>query len=245
MQVDFYTNVEGMDTTYPIIKASEVEMPWMGESRKRFATARKDFTKGKQTGAHMCSGIVHLMQTGWVLTTWHDFVIKTYAGSDNFDWAVPSGAVNNAVNSNAVGSFAPNQFGDFAKLPPQTLKTVVKLHTPWRFHMPKGWGLMMSPLQYVNETRFSSSVGIIDPTINNELNPILYWHVLDGETLVKAGTPLCHLIPIKLDQEFDFVVRDRTEKEATWTNFYRLAYDSMFVTNRKVLSKAYEKFFRR
>jgi hypothetical protein len=244
MKVDFYTSIEGMDTTHPIIKASEVDMPWMGESRKRFVNTRKDFTKGKQSGAHMCSGIVNLMNTGWVITAWHDLVIRTQTGSDSFDWAVPSGAINDAVNTTSVGSFGPNQFGDFVTLPPQTLKTLVKLHTPWRFHMPKGWGLMMAPLQYVNEDRFTSTMGIIDPRINNELNPILYWHVLHGETLVKAGTPLCHLIPIKLDEQFDFDVRTSTEKEAVWNKFYRLMYDSTFITNRKMLSKAYDKFFR-
>ena len=44
---------------------------------------------------------------------------------------------------------------------------------------------------------FAAAHGILDPMQSHEINLQLFWNVLEGETLIRAGTPLAQYIPIK------------------------------------------------
>jgi hypothetical protein len=244
-KIEFYSITEGIKEAYPIIPIGNVKMPWFAEAKQAFLKRKTDYTlgAGQHSGTHMCSGIVDMMQTGWVVPAWHDLVITTNGDGESFSWNTPTSHLKDMLNGvEPVADFSKEYFADYVKLPPQTLKTVLKLHTPWRFKVPKGWGLMYLPLPYINETRFSSAIGILDPANANELHAILFWHELNSQTLIKAGTPLFQVIPVRLDAPLDFEVRDMNEQDDKWRKMMNIK-GLTWVGNKAVKRMVYDKFF--
>lgn len=213
MKIEFYSVVDGIELMYPPVKATDIPMPWVKGVRELYATMQKDIGAWSVTGAHMCSGIREFLDNAYVLTSWHDVIIKTYGDGHSFEAETTVTNASLVNDRKGVEFFPPKQFGDYATLPPQTLKSIIKIPTPWRFNMPKGWGLLYAPLHYGDENRFTSVVGVVDPKVLNELNAVFFWHVLEGSTFIKAGTPMCYLIPVKLDETMEVTIRGATEKE--------------------------------
>ena len=243
-EFEFYTTIPGLAHVFPIVPTRRVKMPWLAESQSRFRAimnSNRNSPAVKSTASHMCSGIGELAQAGWVLTTWHDIEITTNGDGRMFEWKIPP--MNRTLHFSHISSFDPDLFGDFVDFPPQSLKTLVKINTPWHVRAPRGWGLLMIPLQYHNETRFSGCTGIIDPELSSILNGLLFWHVLNDRVLLPAGTPLCQIIPIRLGSTPEFLCRDAgpqelaqidldlTVRQGSWTNSNRRArevYRSFF-----------------
>ena len=235
---EFYSLDESIAYSYPIKRITELEMPWVKLSQKHFAETKKDFSQQNHVASHMCSGIRGVMENGWVITMPNDIYIETN-GTENITWATPD-------VSKKLNFFPPELFGNYVNLPPSTLKTIIKIDTTWRFKAPDGWGLLMLPIQYISENRFTSTMGIIDPKICNSINPVLFWHTINGNEMIKAGTPLCQLIPIKLDKfdnEFNAIIRNSTEKERQFESVYINTKRNTWVTDRKLLINLYNKFF--
>ena len=229
MKIEFYTVVEGIELTHPPIPISEVKMSWIKRSQDFLRTQIKDDPVQTITAAHLCSGIRNLISTGYAITAWHDIEITTYGDGSQFTWYVPGTNIQSmGLKEDPISSFPPKIYGDHAVLPPQTLKTIIKIPTPWRVRMPKGWGLMFVPAHYSDENRFTSLVGVLDTEISTSLNAVLYWHCLNEKIVIKAGTPLFYVVPIKLDDELDVTVRVATEKERKWETVSRTVRDSVF-----------------
>lgn len=238
--VEFYSHVAGLKELYPILPAKELALPWRTESAHRAAEWAKDYTRSTHGAAHKCSGIMGFVQMGWVVTAWHDFVVVTNGDGKTLEWKFSADRIlHSALDGPPLGMFAPPLFGDLPStpLPPNTVQSVLKVHTPWFYSVPKGWGLLMVPLDYSAESRFTSAIGVLNPRISRQVNPILYWHVLKGETLVRAGTPLCRMIPIRLDTPLNTVVRDATDEEVQYQKFMALISTSTWQRNHGILGK--------
>jgi len=220
----------------PIIRTKSLKMNWIDASRKDFGG---DITKNAM---HMCSGIRGIAGAGWVVTTWADSIIRTNDDGGSISWQMPTEGVVDIVNTAPHVAFPTLDLGGAMPLLEGTLGTLIKVSTPWCFKAPKGWGLLFLPLQYHGETRFYSSIGVLDPRLSNEINPILFWHSKNSDEFVKAGTPLCQLVPFKLD-EFDSDFRMATEKEIEWRKKVRYLRITQFKPNLLFLSNLYEKFF--
>ena len=54
----------------------------------------------------------------------------------------------------------------------------------------------MLPVAYSDNVDFEACIGILDPSVSTEINVQLYWNRFGDISKVKAGTPLCHLIPL-------------------------------------------------
>ena len=232
LSVSFLSLMPHIEDIYPIVPSKEVTLPWIKEAELEADKYKNVYNHGRiHSGAHKCSGIIGLHHKGWIIQSWHDFVIETNGDGESFISYLPSSAPNDIVGgqrgAGAVGHFAPAKFGSLpsTSLPANTLRGIVKLHTPWTFYITPGWGLMMLPVEYIKEHRFTSAIGVIDPRFSQQLNPILYWHVLSGSTLVKAGTPLCRLIPVPINDRWTTTVRQATKKE------YDFYYDRQKLTS--------------
>lgn len=237
-RVEFYSYFRGLETAYPLLPASEMSIEWRPDSAKRVKEISKNYKIDNHVGTLRCSGITQMTQIGWIMTAWHDFVVRTNGDGTTIHWSVPSKAIVNALGgAEPLTLFYPHQYADLegAQLPPQTVKSLLKVHTPWRFRISRGWGLMMLPLQYTTEARFTAAVGIVNQRHADQLNPVLFWHVMKGETLIKAGTPLCQLVPIPLASP-DAVIRSITNKELAFERLYALAYRGTWSRNRKALN---------
>lgn len=242
LSVTFVTSLPYLQDAYPIYSAKQIPMPWIKESQEWAVPRQEEYTKGRIHGmAHRCSGIMTFINKGWVLPAWHDFVITTNGDGHSIKTELPSSAPKNAMGVATVGGFHPSYFGDLpsAPLPARTLKTILKIHTPWSFNITPGWGLIMLPLEYIKEHRFTSTTGILNPSISNGLNAVLYWHVLNGSTLIKAGTPLCRLLPIPIDDRWTHTVREETNEEAKYHKARRFFQSSQWVTDHTLLIRLY------
>lgn len=238
--IEFYSKVPGLKEIYPIKPAKELPLPWRAESMKRSAEWEKDYMRPTHGAAHKCSGIMGFVQTGWVVTAWHDFVIVTNGDGKTLEWKFANERFLSATLEGApLGVFGPALFGELpmTPLPASTVQSVLKVHTPWFYSVPDGWGLLMLPLDYTKETRFTSAIGVLNPRISRQINPILYWHVMKGETLVQAGTPLCRLFPIRLNTAWDTVVRDATPEEVEYQKFLTIISNSTWQRSHRILGQ--------
>jgi hypothetical protein len=144
-----------------------------------------------------CPGIKKIISTGWIVTAPADFIIKTNGDGSHLEWAEPYRFTKISEGRDAyVSAHGPAQAEPLLDDPETTLKTVVKLETPWRVEASDDIVLLQLPVSYNNESRFMAATGILDTRYGHLLNIQLFWKNLEGETLVKAGTPLCQLIPI-------------------------------------------------
>jgi len=247
LSISFLSLMPHLEDVYPIVPSKDVVLPWVKEAEQVSAQYNDIYAQGRiHGGAHKCSGIIGLHHKGWILQSWHDFVIETNGDGESFVSHLPSSAPNEVIKNQAVGHFAPSKFGSLpsTSLPANTLRGIVKLHTPWTFRMTPGWGLMMLPVEYIKEHRFTSAIGIINPRISQQLNPILYWHVLSGSTLVKAGTPLCRLVPVPINDRWTMTVRRATPDEYAYFYAQHTIVASRWSRAYGVLGRLYDKVVR-
>lgn len=245
LEVTFLSLMRGLEHVHPIYPAKELTLPWVKESQDEVAPRLTDYSHGRiQGAAYKCSGIMGYHHKGWILSTWHDFVIDTNGDGESFISHVPSSTVNGVLQgSNAIAHFSPSLYGKLPStpLPPNTLRGIVKLHTPWTFRITPGWGLLMAPLEYAKEHRFTSATGVINPRISQQLNPILYWHVLEGSTYVKAGTPVCRLIPIPINDQWTMTCRESTPDEYNFYFDHMLINQTRWFGNHSAVGRFYDR----
>ncbi len=164
------------------------------------------------------SGIRKLITTGWVVTAPADFLIKTTGDGLFFDWAEPIKFTKGTPGTaNYISSHTRSQVEPLIDDASNTLKTVVKVETPWRLDASDDLIFLQIPISYNREARFTAAHGFLDPKYMHAVNVQLFWHVLEGETLIRAGTPLCQLIPIEKStlsmSKFDVEIGKATEQD--------------------------------
>jgi hypothetical protein len=202
--------------------------------------------RAKGGDIRQCPGIVQYMKRGYIIKAWHDIHIKTDESGDSFTWESSTSRYeiltnhqyekNSNVDSDVISaqvekeasSFSQNIFFDFFPRK-NTLKQVIKINTPWFVKLPKGYGALILPIFYDNEERFTTIPGIIPTDYLEKLNVQLYWHNLGSEnsSVIKAGTPLAKIIPIKLE-DWDLEVREINLNDTKKLNVFRLAHDMTF-----------------
>jgi hypothetical protein len=197
----FYSLDQNVASLYPIVPASEIDRDFNGVGT-RFVRPES----GKQTVKN-CPGIKVLYNTGYVLRAPVDFLIKTGPDVQNFEWEVPFMFKKQMPNYTIPGAeYYVNWHSEWQTEPviPREIEntdkpylhTAVKVETPWRVKASDDILLMQLPVSYNNEARFTAAQGIVDPKYMHAIPVQLFWHVLEGETLVKAGTPLAQYVPI-------------------------------------------------
>lgn len=207
-KVKFYSSIPGVKETYPIIKSSSHKRKWAESAAHAFKEKTKDLVNYQNTitGVIKCPGIFDLVNTGWILPAWCDFIIET--SDDNISWRTPSMlegiTCGEDFNKPPISFISTDQKIMSIPMSEENHFCLVKVNTPWIVDIPKGWELLILPVSYSDDTRFESTQGVIQPSSHMEINPQLLWKVKNGIELIKAGTPLCQLIPIKEDQiEFE------------------------------------------
>jgi hypothetical protein len=216
--VTFTTNVPGMDRLCPVSPASEEKTPgWVSRAHEVFKATMRDPAnlQSRVMSVSRCPGMREIMQRGFVVRTWHDFTIKTNGDGHSMSWVTPDEQLKSVVGGDPLVLHNKENFADYfgADWPPHYCKTIIKIQTPWRFSLPKGYVFMVIPVPFNEDTRLESVTGILDPEHSTELNLQIYWKVLCGTELVRRGTPLCYLIPVKRHEPFVLESRVATKEE--------------------------------
>lgn len=192
--IKFYSFIPEYTKNFPIRKISLSDYEWISRLKEDF-----DLNPQQKIHTAKCPGIMIMCKTGWVQTAYQDIEVETFGDGVDFNWKteidqskIPE--VGHILND-YVHYHTPDQFDRFKPLPSNTLKTILKIHSPWFVEIPKGYSLLRLPVPYQDNNDFSVASGILN--YNNFINIQLYWHCLDGKKTIKKGTPLCQFILIK------------------------------------------------
>jgi len=208
----FYSLQEGVADLYPIIPTASVKRPWIKLPSNPHPNDGSIATKN-------CPGIKLMLNAGWVLTAPADFIITTDGDGVNFKYSEAQrfNLEQGSGQDKYIDFHDQNQTERILDDPSKSLKTVVKIHTPWRVELDDDYLLLQVPVHYSNEKRFTPATGLLDPRYAHVLNVQLFWHVLNGEELVKAGTPLIQYIPIPrkayVSSHFNFICDEATDED--------------------------------
>jgi len=178
---------------YPIEKVKVTDFKWI-------ANMLKHLKKHKNWKAHTgrCPGIISTVKVGWIHKAYQNFTIETNGDMDTFKWETDIDQANTSygkIIGDYINFHETEQLADFKIMPLHTLRTLIKINSPWYVNIPKGYKLLCMPVPYPDQNIFTAAWGILDR--DNVLNVPLYWHIPDGKVLIKKGTPLCQYVLLK------------------------------------------------
>ena len=231
----FYSLEPGVAEVWPIIPAHKLKRAWMQRNDPPDPDNGNMHTKN-------CPGITKLVSMGYVLRAPADFIIKTDKDNNTtFNWSEATRFnTEDPNNPRYIGFHNQHQTEPTLDDPTKTLKVAVKVDTPWRVKASDDILLLQVPVSYNNEPRFTAAHGILDPRFAHVVNVQLYWHVMDGETLIKAGTPLCHYIPVQRDfgiQNIDLIVDDANEDDKILEKAFNYSNQAIFLQHDNLKSR--------
>jgi len=214
--VRFVNEVPGVETTHPIIPAKHYKYNWMSALNKDVVAHNSSCPVTSLKGnTARCPGIIDLHKTGFIVPAPFDFTITTNGSKDSFEWRMHiDPKVLNKDNTQPYISLHPKeQLHNYSPSRDDSLDVIVKVNTYWKLLSSPDIVFLQMPIAYPDHNIFSACHGIIDSDKYNTMNLQLQWHKLSGEHLVKAGTPICQLIPIPKNLVVDLKVEQITDSD--------------------------------
>jgi hypothetical protein len=220
----------------PIEPSKDVKYNWVKEAMKDYKKIREEEDPIKFKFSHItrCPGINQIQKTGWIQRSWQDIAIKTNGDGKSFHWLTPIDQNKTDVDHTWKWPYV-NQHPEslYAKFnpDPKSLKTVIKIQSPWMAYIPKGYYLMSMPIPYPDNKDFTASIGFLDPDFGpNFLNVQIFWHTLNDEIVIPAGTPLCQYILVKKNN-VKSLVREYEKKDIDNLRLRAATIDNQWVSN--------------
>jgi len=214
-KVIFQAKIPGIETFMPIILASSYKPKWLATAKSEYSKkyagqyAGQYPTERRITSVHRCPGIIDLLNSGWIVRAWQDITIETFGDNESFKWNAAV-ATNQFTNLDDIGGMPASLLTDYLPKRIDTLKSVIKFNSPWLVTVPKGWSLLSMPMLYSDDGRFTSCPGILDTEMDKFVNIQVFWHKLNSIEVIKAGTPLAHLILIPTRKAMEMEMRPYT-----------------------------------
>jgi len=237
-KIEFFSKVQGLADTYPVIKSIEYQPRWA-------KICRDDYIKQKDTlqpsHLQLCPGIFDIMKHGFIVPMWHDAVIKTTRDREDFDFTLPSKHLANLRGGDPIGTH-PYDITKFLPKRHYSKHAIVKMNTPWNVIAPPGIKFLVLPIPYPDTHELESAIGILDPAVSTEINFQCYLNIGEGEILVKAGTPIMQLVPLT-EHQYELVVRDMNEKDSKWLEKREYLNVFGFKLNKQKIKESFIKHF--
>lgn len=240
-KVVFECLIPGVARLMPMLEAKDTRHAWVHRAIAEFTADRKKANFGMEKAVYTarCPGIFNLQRHGWIMRTWQDITIETFGDGSRFEWT--SALDQQALCKQAgeyVGFHPDIQLSKYMEhWPANTLRTLLKIQSPWRCVVPKGYYLMEMPVAYADENRFTTVSGFFSHEQGPaQMNPQFMWHVMNGKTLIKAGTPIAQYILIPKDK---YKMEIKTDGEATEHEFFELANNHRFIKNYAEVKRIY------
>jgi len=163
-----------------------------------------------------CMSFFESLSMGWILKTPGDIEVNIQNGEMSFDWDMDLELVSNQ-STDLMNSTYPEDI------------VLIKLATPWRAVAKEGWSLLVVPPLNRPAEIFESTAGVLNADeFDGRINSIVKWHDLGYSGIIKKGTPISQLIPIKRTEHTDGSnCRPSTEEEdlAKERHYVQLASD--------------------
>jgi hypothetical protein len=177
----------------PLIPIREHKFKWVEEAKEFYKTANHPV---KTTS---CPGMFSMLNTGWIHRSYMDIRVETYKDGDSYK------TMTSYDQERIAGEAGPfvGQYIDFHSsiqtqwidFPKGSSRTMLKIQSPWFVEIPKGYSLLMMPIPYADDARFTAAHGLLKG--NNYLNVQLFWNQKEGIEIIKKGTPLNQMVLIK------------------------------------------------
>lgn len=233
MKIEFFSSVVGVADSFPILESKKNLPSWMYDARREFA----DKNNKRELTITRCPGIVEALTKGFIVTAWHD--IDVVSGENELNAASPSELLNTILEGNpSLQVQSGDGIGKFLPRRPWSNKNILKINTPW--HIKSNVKFLMIPIPYTDMFEYESCIGVLDPAISSEINVQGYVNGR-GTFTIRAGQPICQLIPLT-EEQYTFVVRDMNEEDEKWLKTRQFLNNSTFILNKSVIKSAYGKF---
>jgi hypothetical protein len=240
-KVVFECLVPGVEQLMPMVEAREIKHQWVKKAVAEFSADRKKPNFGTQKSMYTgkCPGIFSLQRHGWVMRTWQDIVIETFGNGSRIEWATPIDQKSLAKHvGDYVGFHSEAQLkGYMENWPSNALSTVVKIQSPWRCTVPKGYNLLEMAVPYGDENRFTTLSGFFSHEQGPaQMNPQLLWHVPIGKTLIKAGTPIAQYMLVPTNK---YAMEIQALQKADKHEVFNLLSEHRFIKNYAEVKRFY------
>jgi hypothetical protein len=218
----FFSLHPAVHTLHPITKAADLDRKWVKEERDDYRDRLSRCPVGKilETSSYQhpnsigrCPAINSIMRTGYVVYAPADFKVHTNGDGHTILFTTtpfnPPSSEYVVLHETDVTKWLMDSSKD------RTVDQVVKINTTWRVQADDDVVFLQTKVPFVNETRFSAVSGILDPRTAYEVNVQLLWHLMEGDTTVRAGTPLCCYVPMsrRMLEDLDMSVDVATPKD--------------------------------
>ena len=227
--IEFFSVIEGVAEAYPVVQAKKALPSWVSEARKE---------KNDATSITKCPGIFELFGAGYILPLpWDVEVESTNQRLEAFMNPVMEELLKKPPvqiqDGDSIAKHLPKR--------PWSNKSVLKINTPW--HIKSKHKVMILPMAYSEAMDFESSIGLLDPSVSSEINVQGYVNFFGVKTL-KAGYPLCHIVPMT-DEKIESIVRDANDEDEKWVRKKRFLDNSTFTLNRNLIRSIYRRFIKK
>jgi len=239
-KIEFFSKVPGLADINPIVPARNFKPNW-------FKACKEDYIKNKNfdrpSHLQQCPGIFDLYKTGFIVPLWHDTVIRTEGEDKGFAYVHPSETLAELREGDPLGTHS-YEITKWLPKRPYSIAPIMKFNTPWNVIAPKGVKFLMTAVAYSDTYEFEACTGILDPSISTEINVQGYWNIKHGETMLKAGKPLAHIIPLT-EKEYEYEVRDANDHDKKWMEKRIYTNVFSFHHNKRIIKNMYNKHFGR
>ncbi len=226
-KIRFTNSIAGILEEYPIVSASKIPRKWMSEPNKKYKEKLNElkancpfspqFYTSNYIGTFIknisrCPGLNNLFHTGYILVCPFDVRINTNGDGKTINVNVPFSHSQLGFAPCAVHN--PEVLHEYCPPPHNTNESIIKIDAGWQVGKSrKDVVFLVTNLHYTEERRFTSVTGILDPLESTKVISQLYWHVNEGTEIIKAGTPLTHIIPMKRGFNPDWECDEPNQKD--------------------------------
>lgn len=229
-KIRFYSLISAVQTLYPITSSKDLKREWVSTEKEDFKIRQSKCPVSKLSNVfsiNKCPAVHSIMSNGFIMYAPADFKVHTNGDDDTILFSntkIMPYADYVTTHNEEVAQWLmrnPSQY---------IFPKVVKVNTPWRVTADSDIVFIQIPVTFSSENRFTAVIGILDPMMSHEMNVQLFWHVKEGDALIKAGTPLCQYIPVSrsLLHSLDYVVDDITQKDIKMEDEYLYLRSTMF-----------------
>jgi len=219
-KIEIFSVVPEITELAPILHMRDISSSLLKNVSKDYREKLNNPNYGLQREVHTikCPTLSQITKQGFVVTTWQDITIETNGDEHTVQWTSAVDQSNpfyckDELLGPAVSFHPSSDYSDFVPTHENSIKTIVKFDTPWRVIIPEGYYLLQTPVPYSDERRFTALPGTLDNRYGIcQLNVHTFWHIIEGKTLIKAGTPLCRYVLVPIEEP-ELIIRKATKKD--------------------------------
>lgn len=220
-QIKFYTEIEELEKTLPVVPASKFWPEWFKNQRPIIEGNDKQYA----STVRRCPAILDILSMGYIIPLWCDF--KLARMGEDVGYMVPSG-----VSETFQMTTHPTVQIDSYPFDENTFKGSVKFYNPWEILTPKGYSVMVVNPYYHTHPNLKTLDGVIDTDVYHEAHINTFFTApLNEEITFERGMPLAQIIPFKRE---DYKMETAVGNYRSITNRLRRFMNDCVFENLKI-----------